>query len=299
MTDKSTQIIEAAIKLFAEKGFHSTSIQEIADAAGIAKGSMYLHFKSKDDLLLSIYKSYFERIFQDITKAGQHAESQRERMKIQVRVELEKLIEYRDFIKMQMREQFIHQNKDIRNVALQGRMRGSLWLHEQILDLYGEEIRPWATDCVSLYQSMIGSYMGLVVMFNRTFDMEELAEFLIGRLDDMAYGLMKSRPKPILKEEDFKAFMKNKLLCGDDPADQVKEQLKHLRELLDALPPEDSGRKDLLDTLQVLEEELQKQEPKRVIVQGMMTVLQQAGKAELKKPLKQLQSAIANVLEKK
>jgi AcrR family transcriptional regulator len=299
MTDKSTQIIEAAIKLFAEKGFHSTSIQEIADAAGIAKGSMYLHFKSKDDLLLSIYKSYFERIFQDITKAGQHAESKRERMKIQVRVELEKLIEYRDFIKMQMREQFIHQNKDIKNVALQGRMRGSIWLHEQILDLYGEEIRPWATDCVTLYQSMIGSYMGLMVMFDMTFDMEKLAEFLIGRLDDMAYGLMKSRPEPILKEADFMAFASARFACGDDPLNQVKEQLKHLSELVDTLPAEDGDKKDLLDTLQVLEEELQKQEPKRVIIQGMMTVLQQAGKAELKKPLKQLQTAITHVLEKK
>ncbi|MEV7966407.1 TetR/AcrR family transcriptional regulator [Sphaerisporangium sp. NPDC088356] len=44
-----------ATRLFADKGFESTSVQEIVAAAGVTKGAMYHYFDSKDDLLREIY----------------------------------------------------------------------------------------------------------------------------------------------------------------------------------------------------------------------------------------------------
>lgn len=49
------RLLEAATRLFAEKGFESTSVQEIVEAAGVTKGAMYHYFGSKDDLLYEIY----------------------------------------------------------------------------------------------------------------------------------------------------------------------------------------------------------------------------------------------------
>jgi AcrR family transcriptional regulator len=46
---------EAALALFAEKGFAGTSVQDIVDAAGVTKGGMYHYFRSKEDLLYGIY----------------------------------------------------------------------------------------------------------------------------------------------------------------------------------------------------------------------------------------------------
>jgi len=51
---KKALIIEAAIELFAKKGYESTSIQEITELCGISKGAFYLSFKSKEELFLSI-----------------------------------------------------------------------------------------------------------------------------------------------------------------------------------------------------------------------------------------------------
>jgi len=48
------QIIEAAARLFAEKGFHRTTTHDIADAADVSEGTLYNYFDSKDDLLLAI-----------------------------------------------------------------------------------------------------------------------------------------------------------------------------------------------------------------------------------------------------
>jgi AcrR family transcriptional regulator len=49
------RLLAEATHLFAEKGFESTSVQEIVSAAGVTKGAMYHYFDSKDDLLREIY----------------------------------------------------------------------------------------------------------------------------------------------------------------------------------------------------------------------------------------------------
>ena len=60
--DKRRRIIEAAIRVFAEKGFFGARVSEIAEAAGVADGTIYLYFKSKDDILISL----FEEKMQDL-----------------------------------------------------------------------------------------------------------------------------------------------------------------------------------------------------------------------------------------
>ncbi|GAA3721070.1 TetR/AcrR family transcriptional regulator [Spinactinospora alkalitolerans] len=49
------RLLAVATRLFAEKGFDRTSVQEIVDTAGVTKGAMYHYFDSKDDLLAEIY----------------------------------------------------------------------------------------------------------------------------------------------------------------------------------------------------------------------------------------------------
>ena len=53
-------IMEAALELFANNGFHSTSITQIAKKAGISKGLMYNYFDSKENLLEAIIMSAYE-----------------------------------------------------------------------------------------------------------------------------------------------------------------------------------------------------------------------------------------------
>ena len=52
---KRDAILRAAIDVFAERGFFSSQVADIARAAGVAAGTVYLYFKSKDDLLVSIF----------------------------------------------------------------------------------------------------------------------------------------------------------------------------------------------------------------------------------------------------
>ncbi len=51
---RSDQILDAAARLFAERGFHRTTTRDIAQAADVAEGTLYNYFANKDDLLLGI-----------------------------------------------------------------------------------------------------------------------------------------------------------------------------------------------------------------------------------------------------
>lgn len=53
-TDKQQKVVEAAIKIFAEKGFANTSTSEIAEEAGVAEATIFRHYGTKENLLLSI-----------------------------------------------------------------------------------------------------------------------------------------------------------------------------------------------------------------------------------------------------
>lgn len=49
-------ILDAAIKVFAEHGYHSSQVSRIAREAGVADGTIYLYFKNKEDILVSLIK---------------------------------------------------------------------------------------------------------------------------------------------------------------------------------------------------------------------------------------------------
>lgn len=55
ITDKREAILRAATSVFAEKGFFNAKVADIAKAAGVADGTVYLYFKNKDDVLHSLF----------------------------------------------------------------------------------------------------------------------------------------------------------------------------------------------------------------------------------------------------
>lgn len=62
MTQKQFKIIEAAIEVFAEKGYAGSSTSEIAQKAGVAEGTIFRHYKTKKDLLLSIVSPMMSKL---------------------------------------------------------------------------------------------------------------------------------------------------------------------------------------------------------------------------------------------
>lgn|SRR5690625_72093 len=65
---KYKQIIDAAVKVIAENGYHSSQVARIAKQAGVADGTIYLYFKNKDDILVSVFQEKMGQFIEKISK---------------------------------------------------------------------------------------------------------------------------------------------------------------------------------------------------------------------------------------
>jgi AcrR family transcriptional regulator len=81
--DKKEKIIETALRLFVDNGFHGTATSKIAQEAGVANGTLFNYFKSKDELVMALYVSVKDDMALFIEKNTAKSDSLKEVMKSQ------------------------------------------------------------------------------------------------------------------------------------------------------------------------------------------------------------------------
>jgi len=67
--DKPQQIIDAAVRVFARKGYYNSRVSDIAKEAGIAAGTIYLYFRTKDDILVTLFREKMTEFVGTVRKA--------------------------------------------------------------------------------------------------------------------------------------------------------------------------------------------------------------------------------------
>src|SRR5437868_15488583 len=88
---KRDAILRAAIDVFAERGFFNAQVADIARAAGVAAGTVYLYFKGKDDLLVSIFERSMREGLATGRAAAANLQDPRERLRRLARAHLARL----------------------------------------------------------------------------------------------------------------------------------------------------------------------------------------------------------------
>ena len=94
--DKRDRILKAAIKVFAKNGFYATRVSEIAKAAGVADGTIYLYFKNKDDVLITIFEDGINRLLVILREVGESDEPFEKRITRIIELQLGLLEDQRD-----------------------------------------------------------------------------------------------------------------------------------------------------------------------------------------------------------
>jgi TetR/AcrR family fatty acid metabolism transcriptional regulator len=87
-TEKYRLILDAAVKVFAQQGFHQSTVAQIAKAAGVADGTIYLYFKSKDDILFQFYEYKARQVFERFRRAVDEATHAVDKLRNLVRTHL-------------------------------------------------------------------------------------------------------------------------------------------------------------------------------------------------------------------
>jgi TetR/AcrR family transcriptional regulator, cholesterol catabolism regulator len=101
---RAPQIIEAAARVFAERGFHGATTQDIADVLGIRQASLYYYFSSKEAALELVCLKGVEGFFEAAKAIAARPESARERLSLLINSHLSPLLDRADFVKVFLNE---------------------------------------------------------------------------------------------------------------------------------------------------------------------------------------------------
>jgi len=265
MKEKEKKIIEAAVSIFATKGYSATSIQEIVDACGMSKGAFYLYFKSKDALLLSAFKYQFQLIQSKVDSVPVKDLSPRDAFVLQLKTQLEEIQKNKEFIIMQTREQAIPINSEIEDFIKKMTQNIGRFYHRSLHAIYGSKIDRYIFDLNMILQGIVQSYLKLIILDLGQFDLQKLAAFVLRRADDLVEGYLKSDEEPILSDE---------FVCQltEQYPELTKEDL--LREI--SLVKNKIDNEAFLITLDVIEEEIKGDSPRLPVIKGMLSNIKNA-----------------------
>lgn len=101
---RAPQIIEAAARVFAERGYHGATTQDIADVLGIRQASLYYYFSSKEAALEAVCLKGVEGFFEAGKAIAAGPGTARERLTLLIQSHLSPLIDRRDFVKVFLNE---------------------------------------------------------------------------------------------------------------------------------------------------------------------------------------------------
>ncbi|SDX60703.1 MULTISPECIES: TetR/AcrR family transcriptional regulator [Salimicrobium] len=90
---KYRQIIDAAVEVIAENGYHSSQVSKIAKRAGVADGTIYLYFKNKEDILVSLFQEKMGVFIERIESATTSRQTPSEKLRVLVETHFEQLSE--------------------------------------------------------------------------------------------------------------------------------------------------------------------------------------------------------------
>ena len=94
---RCTEILDAARKVFAEKGFSQTTMDQVAECAGIAKGTLYLYFRSKRDIYMAALMQGIRSLNEDSRRKVEAALGVREKLRAFIETRVGYFEQHRDF----------------------------------------------------------------------------------------------------------------------------------------------------------------------------------------------------------
>ena len=252
---RKEQIIEVAMKLFAEKGYHATSMQEIAEHSHLAKGSLYNYFKSKEEIVLSIFQYHYDQLFQQFAHiASDRSLTAREKFLKQLSLQIEAFEQHKEIVQMHMGDHAQKVSEDVHALVLRIRSHLFDWYVQSLINMYGERIRPFVLDCAIMLNGMVKEYLFFALFEQKPFSFQRLAPFLMRRLDALVDSL----------EHDVPLF-------AHDAQAEKERALMIVTQMI-----EETTDRAMIELLEQLEAEIKKDEPRKAIVEAFLFYLQQS-----------------------
>jgi AcrR family transcriptional regulator len=129
-TDRRTELLDAAVRVFARKGFHGSRVGDIAEEAGVAHGLLYHYFRSKDEVLETIFRDTWRLLQSDTERIEGSGVPLREQLRRFARIYLGSWLATPDLVRVLVRE--IARSQGVGERV--GEIRGTLDSLERMID---------------------------------------------------------------------------------------------------------------------------------------------------------------------
>lgn len=236
MNNRKRQVILASLKLFAKKGFHSTSIQDILDEAHISKGTFYNYFSSKKDCLVEILE--IGRSDATLRKAelliGKNL-SDKSVLAAQISTIMQVNRE-RDLLPIF--ESILHSgDQELKKIVKEYHLKEMEWLSRRLVDVYGERIVPYRYDATILLFGMIHQMLHIGSMTaGEAIDPVVTSKYALRQLDLIVPSLIENNDYYL--GPDLQNYIFENTKYEVPTRDEILDQLKGFRSCLESDIPE-------------------------------------------------------------
>lgn len=249
--------MQKSIELFSQKSISKTSIQDITNACNISKGAFYLSFRSKDDLLISLIDYFIKdltRLFQEVVDEAVLPHQQLENFCATM---MNIFYERFPILEMLLTENPENTHSDLTEKV---QLFNTSLTHFTILLLeksYGDAIKHNIFDIQLCFKGIIRSYIEFIVHHKQQYQFQKIAITIVQHLD----ALVEKQSPPAISE---------KLFYADTSTTNTGNNLKMaIFNEINQLHPRFSANDFYAQTMHFIQEEIKKEEPNFVILNGM------------------------------
>lgn len=235
---KKQLIMEKATELFANQGFEATSIQQITEQCGISKGSFYLSFKSKDELIMEMLDHFFMEVTTETDQLVNLHKNDADLLFKFYQLTFHFFAKHADFAKVLIKEMPHSLNQELLMKSRTYDVQTSKNILDMVESVYGERVQATKYDLVYCIKGFLRIYSELFLFYEVELDMNLLCQSLVEKTDSLA----KHSNIPFITEE-LELYLKH----GDTIAESREEVLALMDRQVEEM--EDSVVKESLEML--------------------------------------------------
>jgi AcrR family transcriptional regulator len=293
MNDRKQHVIKMAHQLFIEKGFQSTSIQDILDYSGISKGTFYNYFPSKNELLIALFKSIYKKMEQERNELliGQDPSD----MEIFIKqIELQMNTNRANKLLSLFEEVFFSKDEELKDFIKSGQLRMIKWIYQRFIDLFGDSKKPFLLDCTIMFLGILNHNIKYNFMANdQNLNIYEIVRYSVNRIAKTVIEVSISGDQ-LIQPDVIDRWLPDTLTCNQIFHKKLHEAILSLKKNQKQM---NEKSEELLDFIE--DELLKSNNPRKFLIESALLSLKSTLISKENKELQKLEELVADYFNQK
>jgi AcrR family transcriptional regulator len=299
MNERKQHVIKHAHKLFIEKGYQSTSIQDILEESGISKGTFYNYFSSKNELLLAVFKMIYKRIDKernDLLIGQNSADVEIFIKQLQLQMEINK--ENKLFSLFE--EAFVSNDVDLKQYIQRYRLSHLRWVYLRFLDLFGHKKKPYLLDCAIIFSGILHNMISHNFMeqnVNESETIPSIIRYCIKRIIPIVEDVS-SKEERVFSPERLNTWLPGSEENEYNPKSQLLHAAFSIKNTIHQTIREENERTMYFEYLDFIEDELlQTRKPRKFLIESAFASFIATTNLELKQAIAEFEKMATDYLD--